>query len=99
MSPQKSWFDIPIEDLNLSMRGYNALRRSGLATVGAMLRKSEGDLLALRNFGRQSYDELRDRLDELGIVHTYGDWPGGVSDEDITEHVVVEVHPIEDMDD
>ena len=55
-------YNTPIEDLNLSVRAYNCLKRSGLMTVGAVLEKSEEELLALRNFGRKSYDELRDKL-------------------------------------
>ena len=60
-------YNTPIEDLNLSVRAYNCLKRSGLMTVGAVLEKSEDELLALRNFGRKSYDELRDKLIELGL--------------------------------
>lgn len=66
LTPDK--YSMPIEDLNLSMRAYNCLRRSGLITIGQVLEKSEEELLALRNFGRKSYDELRDKLDELGIL-------------------------------
>ncbi|MEX0683350.1 MAG: DNA-directed RNA polymerase subunit alpha [Dehalococcoidia bacterium] len=66
LSPDK--YNMAIEDLNLSMRAYNCLRRSGLMTVGQVLEKSEEELLALRNFGRKSYDELRERLDELGLL-------------------------------
>jgi DNA-directed RNA polymerase subunit alpha len=61
-------YNTPIEDLNLSVRAYNCLKRSGLMTVGAVLEKSEDELLALRNFGRKSYDELRDKLIELGFL-------------------------------
>jgi DNA-directed RNA polymerase subunit alpha len=61
-------YNTPIEDLNLSVRAYNCLKRSGLMTVGQVLEKTEDELLALRNFGRKSYDELRDRLIELGYV-------------------------------
>jgi len=61
-------YNMPIEDLNLSMRAYNCLRRSGLMTVGQVLEKSEEELLALRNFGRKSYDELRDKLDEMNLL-------------------------------
>lgn len=68
LTPDK--FNMPIEDLNLTMRAYNCLRRSGLMTVGQVLEKSEEELLALRNFGRKSYDELRVRLDELGLLST-----------------------------
>jgi DNA-directed RNA polymerase subunit alpha len=61
-------FNMPIEDLQLFMRAYNCLRRSGLMTVGQVLEKSEEELLTLRNFGRKSYDELRARLDEMGLL-------------------------------
>ncbi len=61
-------YTTPIEDLSLSVRAYNCLKRSGLMTVGQVLEKSEDELLALRNFGRKSYDELRDKLIELGYV-------------------------------
>jgi DNA-directed RNA polymerase subunit alpha len=59
--------DMPIETLNLSVRAYNCLKRSGLTTVGLVLEKSEEELLALRNFGEKSYEELRDRLVEEGF--------------------------------
>jgi DNA-directed RNA polymerase subunit alpha len=61
-------YNTPIEDLQLSVRAYNCLKRSGLMTVGQVLEKSEDELLSLRNFGRKSYDELRDRLFELGFL-------------------------------
>jgi len=61
-------YNMPIEDLNLSVRAYNCLKRSGLMTVGQVLEKSEDELLSLRNFGRKSYDELRDKLVELGLL-------------------------------
>ncbi len=61
-------YNTPIEDLNLSVRAYNCLKRSGLMTVGQVLEKSEDELLALRNFGRKSYDELRDKLIEMGFL-------------------------------
>jgi DNA-directed RNA polymerase subunit alpha len=61
-------YNTPIEDLNLSVRAYNCLKRSGLMTVGAVLEKSEDELLALRNFGRKSYDELRDKLISMNFL-------------------------------
>lgn len=61
-------YNTPIEDLQLSVRAYNCLKRSGLMTVGQVLEKSEEELLGLRNFGRKSYDELRERLAELGYI-------------------------------
>ena len=66
LSPDR--YNTPIEQLNLSVRAYNCLKRSGLMTVGQVLEKSEDDLLALRNFGRKSYDELRDKLVQMGFL-------------------------------
>jgi len=67
-----SRYSTQIEDLQLSVRAYNCLKRSGLMTVGQVLEKSEDELLSLRNFGRKSYDELRDRLIELGYLSAEG---------------------------
>ncbi|MEE8386558.1 MAG: DNA-directed RNA polymerase subunit alpha C-terminal domain-containing protein, partial [Dehalococcoidia bacterium] len=60
-------------------RAYNCLRRSGLMTVGQVLEKSEEELLTLRNFGRKSYDELRVRLDEMGLL------PADLADQELME--------------
>jgi hypothetical protein len=65
---------LPIEELNLSMRAAGVLRRSGLITLGQIMSKSEEELLALRNFGRKCYDELRSRLDELGLGPADAPW-------------------------
>jgi DNA-directed RNA polymerase subunit alpha len=69
-------YNMPIEDLNLSVRAYNCLKRSGLMTVGQVLEKSEDELLSLRNFGRKSYDELMDKLVELGLLTSREDDEG-----------------------
>jgi DNA-directed RNA polymerase subunit alpha len=61
-------YNTPIEDLNLSVRAYNCLKRSGLMTVGQVLEKSEDELLTLRNFGQKSYDELKAKLLEYGFL-------------------------------
>ena len=66
LSPDR--YNTPIEELNLSVRAYNCLKRSGLMTVGQVLEKSEDELLALRNFGRKSYDELRAKLIEMDFL-------------------------------
>ena len=73
------WFStdppsLPVEDLNLSMRGYNVLRRNGIRTVGDILDRTEDELLGLRNLGRKAYDELRERLDQLRIVPIDKPW-------------------------
>jgi len=61
-------YNTAIEDLSLSVRAYNCLKRSGLMTLGQVLEKSEDELLALRNFGRKSYEELKTRLRELDFL-------------------------------
>lgn len=66
LSPDR--YNTPIEQLSLSVRAYNCLKRSGLMTVGQVLEKSEDDLLALRNFGRKSYDELRVKLIQMDFL-------------------------------
>lgn len=57
-----------IDDLQLSVRAHNCLKRSGLLVVGQILEKSEDELLTLRNFGEKSYVELVERLYEMGLV-------------------------------
>ena len=61
-------YNTQIEDLSLSVRAYNCLKRSGLMTLGQVLEKTEDELLALRNFGRKSYEELKARLRELDFL-------------------------------
>jgi DNA-directed RNA polymerase subunit alpha len=57
----------PIEELELTVRSYNCLKREGVQTVGDLVQKSEDDLLEIRNFGQKSIDEVMSKLDELGL--------------------------------
>jgi DNA-directed RNA polymerase subunit alpha len=59
--------DLPIEDLDLSERPRNCLKRAQVNTVGELLLKSEDDLLAITNFGQKSLDEVMEKLDERGL--------------------------------
>jgi DNA-directed RNA polymerase subunit alpha len=59
---------MPIEDLDLSVRSYNCLKREGVATVGELLDKTEQELLEIRNFGSKSVDEVKEKLTELGVA-------------------------------
>ncbi|MBI4570375.1 MAG: hypothetical protein HY723_00360 [Chloroflexi bacterium] len=80
-------YNTPIEDLNLSVRAYNCLKRSGLMTVGQVLEKSEEELLTLRNFGQKSYDELKEKLIQFGYLQPdagNGDRPALVDDETVS---------------
>jgi DNA-directed RNA polymerase subunit alpha len=61
-------YDVPIEDLDLTVRAYNCLKRAGITKVGQVLEMSEDDLLGVRNFGRKSLDELKDRLSERSFL-------------------------------
>jgi DNA-directed RNA polymerase subunit alpha len=58
----------PIEELDLSVRSYNCLKREGITTVGELTTKSEADLLRIRNLGRSSVNEFRERLRDLGLA-------------------------------
>ena len=58
---------LPIEDLDLTVRSYNCLKREGIHTVGELLGRSEADLLDIRNFGAKSIDEVKAKLIEMGL--------------------------------
>lgn len=62
---------IPVEQLNLSVRTLNCLRRGNINTVGELMSKSEKELLSLRNFGTKSKQELEERLKSLGLSMPY----------------------------
>ncbi|HLL80686.1 MAG TPA: DNA-directed RNA polymerase subunit alpha [Ktedonobacteraceae bacterium] len=55
-------YDTPIEELDLSVRAYNCLKRSNITKVGQVLSMNEEDLLGVRNFGEKSLQELREKL-------------------------------------
>jgi DNA-directed RNA polymerase subunit alpha len=60
-------YAITIEELNLSVRSYNCLKREGLNTVGELVQKSEPELVDIRNFGQKSIEEVKAKLEELGL--------------------------------
>lgn len=59
---------LPIEDLNLTVRSYNCLKREGIHTVGELVARSEQDLLDIRNFGTKSIVEVKMTLHNLGLA-------------------------------
>ncbi len=61
-------YNISIDELNLSVRTRNCLKRANITKVGEVLEMSEDDLLTIRNFGQKSLYELRERLAEFGFV-------------------------------
>ena len=60
--------DLPIEDLDLSERPRNCLKRAQINTVGELLTKNEDDLLNITNFGQKSLDEVKQKLDDRGLT-------------------------------
>jgi DNA-directed RNA polymerase subunit alpha len=58
----------PIEQLDMTVRSYNCLKREGIHTVGELITRSEADLLDIRNFGAKSIDEVKVKLISLGLA-------------------------------
>ncbi|RLU80180.1 DNA-directed RNA polymerase subunit alpha [Streptomyces griseocarneus] len=58
---------LPIEQLELTVRSYNCLKREGVCSVGELLARSEADLLDIRNFGAKSIDEVKAKLAGMGL--------------------------------
>ena len=74
-------YDIPIENLGLSVRVFNALKRAGISKVGEvleMLAKGDDVILTIRNFGEKSLVELRDKLEEAGYMEYLEETEGSV---------------------
>ncbi len=66
-------YETPIEELELSVRAYNCLKRAGITKVGEVLervKKGPNELLAIRNFGQKSLDELMEKLKEKGFLES-----------------------------
>ena len=59
---------LPIEELELTVRSYNCLKREGIHTVGELVARSEADLLDIRNFGAKSIDEVKVKLHSMGLA-------------------------------
>src|SRR5436853_52315 len=60
--------DMPIEELDLPMRAYNSLKRNNIVKVGQLLQRKDDDLLRMRNFGKKSLDEMKERLRMRGFI-------------------------------
>ena len=63
---QQKVLEMNIEDMDLSVRSYNCLKRAGIHTVEDLTKRSEDDMLKVRNLGRKSLDEV------IGKLHSYG---------------------------
>jgi DNA-directed RNA polymerase subunit alpha len=60
--------DMPIEDLDLPQRAFNSLKRHGITKVGQLLQTPDEELLRMRNFGKKSLDEIKERLAARGLI-------------------------------
>jgi DNA-directed RNA polymerase subunit alpha len=76
-------YNLPVEELDLSVRTMNSLRRGGITTVGDLVTKGEKELLSLRNFGQKSRQEVEERLASLGLALSFG--TGRSTEEEIIE--------------
>ena len=59
---------MPIEDLDLPQRAFNSLKRHGITKVGQLLQTPDEELLRMRNFGKKSLDEIKERLVARGLI-------------------------------
>ena len=66
-SKKEKVLEMPIEELELSVRSYNCLKRAGISTVEDLTNKSEADMMKVRNLGKKSLDEVTNKLHSLGL--------------------------------
>ena len=59
--------EMTIEELDLSVRSYNCLKRAGINTVGELIQRNEEDMMKVRNLGKKSLEEVIQKLEELGL--------------------------------
>lgn len=74
--PQKSHHDILIKDLEFSVRSRNCLKKAGIHTLGELVGKKASDLLEIKNFGKKSLKEVREKLSQFSLTLP-GDENGG----------------------
>jgi DNA-directed RNA polymerase subunit alpha len=74
--------DMPIEELDLPMRAYNSLKRNNIVKVGQLLQLKDDDLLRMRNFGKKSLDEMKERLRMRGFILPESEADIALDDED-----------------
>ena len=65
--------DMSIDELELSVRSFNCLKRAGINTVGELTDKTPDDMMKVRNLGRKSLEEVLGKLKELGLSLNVGD--------------------------
>lgn len=68
LSISSEQYNMPVEQMGLSVRTMNCLRRGNIATVGQLMEKTDEELMSLRSFGQKSLDEVKNKLSEMGLV-------------------------------
>lgn len=63
---QNKLFEKTIEELDLSVRSYNCLKKSNINTFGELIRKTEEELMSIKNLGKKSFEEIKDKVKEFG---------------------------------
>ena len=66
-SMKEKVLEMSIEDLELSVRSFNCLKRAGISTVEDLSNKTEAEMLKVRNLGKKSFDEVTNKLHSLGL--------------------------------
>ena len=64
---KEKMLEMSIEELDLSVRSYNCLKRAGINTVQELTDKSMADMMEVRNLGRKSLEEIENKIDALGL--------------------------------
>ena len=82
-------YDTPIEDLDLTTRTSNCLRRADITKIGQLLQMDQKDLLAVRNLGQKSIDEIREKLVEHNFLAVAENGDGAAITDDAAEPAAV----------
>ena len=67
-SKKEKILEMNIEDLDLSVRSYNCLKRAGINTVEELVQRDEEEMMKVRNLGRKSLEEVQQKLSALGLT-------------------------------
>ncbi|HME80804.1 MAG TPA: DNA-directed RNA polymerase subunit alpha [Candidatus Eremiobacteraceae bacterium] len=65
-APFSDW-DIPVDELDLSVRSYNCLKRAGISKISELLQRTEDEIMNMRNLGKKSVDEIKEKLAERNL--------------------------------
>ena len=72
-SKKDKLLELTIEELDLSVRSYNCLKRAGIHTASELASRTEEEMMKVRNLGRKSLEEVVAKLNELGLTLKNGD--------------------------